>query len=291
MRWSARSAAFVLLPALVLSSAACSIDISAHDTRYVDTVEKQFPLNGTPQVHLDTFDGSVEVDTWDRNEVRVTIERHASDKAAAERLSIETNQDGDRVSVVVRDEAGDGRPHVYFGSASARLIVTVPVRATMDVSTGDGRVKVRDVVGAISVKTGDGSVVLAGVNGDVSVSSGDGSLELEGIMPTLTARSGDGRVRVRTSSAAAIGEWSVATGDGSVVVEVPEGFGAELAATTGDGRVVVHDLPFTGANDRDTRGSTSGRLGNGGGRLTIRTGDGSISVRKQSGTPSGEDTH
>ena len=291
MRWSARSAAFALLPALVLSSAACSVNISAHDTRYVDTVEKQFPLNGPPQVHLDTFDGSVEVDTWDRNEVRVTIERHASDKAAAERLSIVTSQDGDRVSVVVKDQPGDGRPHVYFGSASARLIVAVPVHATMDVATGDGRVTVRDVVGAIGVKTGDGSVVLSGVNGEVNVSSGDGSLELDGVMPTLAARSGDGRVRVRTSSVAAIGDWNVSTGDGSVVVEVPEGFGAELAASTGDGRVAVHDLPFTGATDRDERRSANGRLGNGGGRLSIRTGDGSITVRKASASPSSPDTH
>lgn len=291
MRWSAHVAAFALLPAMVLSSAACSIDISAHDTRYVDTVEKQFTLTGAPQVHLETFDGSVEVDTWDRNEVRVTIERHASDKAAAERLSIATNQDGDRVSVVVKDQPGDGRPHVYFGSASARLIVTVPVRATMEVATGEGRVTVRDVVGAIDVKTGDGSVVLSGVNGEVNVSSGDGSLELDGIMPRLAARSGDGRVRVRTSSTAAIGEWKVSTGDGSVVVEVPEGFGAELAASTGDGRVAVHDLPFAGASDRHERGSASGRLGNGGGQLSIRTGDGSITVRKASGSSSSPDAH
>lgn len=285
MRWSARSAAFALLPAMALSSAACSIDISAHDTRYVDTVEKHFSLNGTPRVRLDTFDGSVDVNTWDRNEVRATIERHASDKAAAERLTIDAVQEGDQVSVVVKDQPGDGRPHVYFGSASARLIVTVPVHAALDVSTGDGRVSVRDVIGPIGVKTGDGAVVLAGINGDVSVASGDGSLELDGIMPTLAARSGDGRVRVRTSAAGAIGEWSLSTGDGSVVVEVPEGFGAELAASTGDGRVVVHDLSYSGESGAGAHGASRGRLGGGGGPLSIRTGDGSITVRKTSALP------
>ena len=83
----------------------------------------------------------------------------------------------------------------------------------------------------------------------------------------------------------------MSTGDGSVVVEVPEGFGAELVASTGDGRVAVHDLTFTGASERGDRGSASGRLGNGGGQLSIRTGDGSITVRKASGSSSSADTH
>lgn len=285
MRSLVRPAFVAVLPLVVLSSAACSIDISANDTRYVDTVEKRFTATGTPQLHLETFDGSVEVATWDRNEVLVTIERHAPDKAAAERLAIAAEQDGDRISVVVRDADGDGRLHFSLGSATARLIVTTPVHANLDLSTGDGRVNVRDVAGNIGVRTGDGAVRLAHVNGDVSVSSGDGSLELDGVMPKLAARSGDGRLIVRTSAGASMNEWSLATGDGTVTVELPEGMGAELAASTGDGRVAVHDLPFASTSSSDDRRVASGRIGNGGGRLTIKTGDGSITVRRASDVP------
>ena len=70
------------------------------------------------------------------------------------------------------------------------------------------------------------------------------------------------------------------TGARTVQLDVPDGFGAELDASTGDGHVRVRDLPFTGATDSDDRQSVRGRLGVGGGHVTIRTGDGSVVVRR-----------
>ena len=146
-------------------------------------------------------------------------------------------------------------------------------------ATGDGSVSVRDVEGRIRVRTGDGSIHLEHVKGDVSATSGDGSIDVDGSIGQLTARSGDGRLHVRASGAGAVVDWRLATGDGSVLLEVPDGFGAELDAATGDGRVRVQDVPFSGPSGRSDRGVARGRIGNGGGPVNIRSGDGSITVR------------
>lgn len=128
--------------------------------------------------------------------------------------------------------------------------------------------------------TGDGSIELAEVNGAVDATSGDGSVEIDGAIRTLRARSGDGRVRVRVAAGTSpSGAWSVATGDGSVLLELPDGFGAELDASTGDGSVSVTDLPFS-AVDEDRRRVARGRIGAGGPSLRVRSGDGSITVRR-----------
>ncbi|HUR33645.1 MAG TPA: DUF4097 family beta strand repeat-containing protein [Vicinamibacterales bacterium] len=273
-----RGATVLAFHALLGLSAAGCVDISAGNAQYIDTVEKRFTVSGTPVLKVGTFDGSVEVATWDKPEVLVTIERHAASRADADRMVITATQDGDAINVDVRDEKTSGF-HFTIGPFGARVVVTVPTKATVDASTGDGRINVRDVEGDLTVRTGDGAIRLEHVNGDVNARSGDGSIEIEGAIRRLDARSGDGRVRVHASNGQAAEEWRLATGDGSVVLEVPDGFGAELDATTGDGRVDVRDVPFRGDSD-DRHGVARGRIGNGGSRITIRSGDGSITVRR-----------
>lgn len=282
---SLRSAASIGMAVLFSVSAVACVDISAGEARYIDTVEKRFTVTGTPTVKLGTFDGSLDVRTWERQEVLVVIEKHAADKQSADRMVVDASQDGDLVTVDVREQR-DGGFRLTMGSFGTRITVTLPVQARLEANTGDGRVSVRDLAGDVTVHTGDGSISLEHVSGAVNAVSGDGSIEIDGSMSSLTAKSGDGRVRVHASGTGPRGDWDVATGDGSVVLEVPDGFGAELDAATGDGRVKVDGVSFSGDRDDDDRSRRRGRLGNGGPRLSIRTGDGSITVRRADGPTS-----
>ena len=277
--FSLRGAAVLTFQAVLGLSAAGCVDISAGDAQLIDTTEKRFSVSGVPSVTVGTFDGSVEVSTWDRPEVLVTIERHAMSRDEAERMIITADQRGDDISVQVKSTR-TGALHIHFGSFNARLIVNVPVRARIDASTGDGRVTVRDVDGDLVAHTGDGAIHLEHVNGAIDASSGDGNILVDGQIRQLRARSGDGRVRVQASGAAPTGDWSLATGDGSVVLEVPPGFGAELDARTGDGRVDVRDVEFERDAGEQDRRVARGRIGSGGSKITIRSGDGSIVVRR-----------
>jgi hypothetical protein len=78
-------------------------------------------------------------------------------------------------------------------------------------------------------------------------------------------------------------DWSVRTGDGSVVVELPDGFAAEIDAETQDG-AVRSELDVMGSSApadgrRESRRILKGKLGAGGKVLKLRTGDGSIRLR------------
>ncbi|MGE3958248.1 MAG: DUF4097 family beta strand repeat-containing protein [Vicinamibacterales bacterium] len=278
MSHSYRCVRAVALAALVCTPAAACVDINAGNATYVETVEKRFAVTGEPTVTLGTFDGSVDIGTWDRPEVLVVVEKHTVDKVAAERIRVETSQESDRIRVDVREERQRGLS-INIGSFSARVTVTVPNRARIEASTGDGRVTIRGVEGDLSVRTGDGSIRIEQARGAVEARSGDGSIDIDGTFSRLSARSGDGRLRVRTSAPSPAEEWSLVTGDGSVLLEVPEGFGAELHAATGDGRIHVDGVAFASSRP-DERRVAEGRLGGGGPRVTIRSGDGSITVRR-----------
>jgi hypothetical protein len=282
--FSLHSAAVLALQAAIGLSAAGCVDIAAGEAQFVDTIEKRFAVSGTPILMVGTFDGSVEVSTWDRSEVLVTIERRAASREEADRMLITAEQSGDEIRVQVKSARPDGGFHFNFGSFNARVVVNVPTKARIDASTGDGRVYVRDVEGDLVARTGDGSIHLERVNGAIEASSGDGSITVDGQIQRLKARSGDGRVRVHAVGAAPTGDWSLSTGDGSVVLEVPDGFGAELDARTGDGHVEVQDVQFDRTSEERSRRVARGRIGNGGSKVTIRSGDGSIVVRRAGAT-------
>src|SRR5687767_7249505 len=113
-----------LLVAVVLSTTAC-VDIVAVDgVRYRDRQETRFSVSGKPDLTLATFDGSIEIRSWDRAEVLVVVERHAATKEAAETIEIQKEQDGNRISLTAKAQPHQGW---VFGGRGAKLTVSVPM--------------------------------------------------------------------------------------------------------------------------------------------------------------------
>jgi hypothetical protein len=290
----------VAITVLAFGSAACSIDV--HGEGVVTREEKRFTLSGEPNLSLRTFDGSIQLKSWDRNEVLVEIERRGPDQQTAESLVVDARQDGNRI-VVEAPAPRDRREVIHIGSRqspSVNLIVTVPWKVTADARTGDGSMTAEDLVGAVvlnsgdgsirarrvegdlRVRTGDGSIAVADAVGRVEADSGDGSIELAGRLEALDVRTGDGSVRLDVFDGSAMrSDWSVNTGDGSISVRLPRNLDAEIDAHTGDGGVHASGPSVSaerGDDREENRDSLRARIGKGGRTLRLRSGDGSISI-------------
>ena len=74
-------------------------------------------------------------------------------------------------------------------------------------------------------------------------------------------------------------DWMVATSDGSVSAELPDGFSAEIEADPGSDGRARSELTLVNASGgtRDQR-TLRGRLGQGGRLFILRTGDGTIRI-------------
>lgn len=287
------------LPVLAASLAGCTIQMDSQ--AYIEREEKRFPVGETPEVSLTTFDGSIQVRPWDRPEVLVEVEKRGQDKEAVSGIEIVSEASGDKVGVEVK-RAGSEQVIIGIGvhhSTSARLIASVPRASRLMLHTRDGSISVERVDGRLELRTDDGRVQVSEAAGDLLVVTRDGSITLERVSGRVDARTGDGSIRVNGTPAGVMVEtrdgsvtvraergtemtddWSVRSGDGSVVVEVPEDFGAEIDAETRDGSVRT-DLEIGGAEDRrgEERRRLKGKLGAGGHLLKIRTNDGSIRLR------------
>lgn len=303
MRTLTHIPAMLGISVLAIGAAACSIDVRGESI--VKREEKRFVVNGQADVNLRTFDGSIQLKSWDKDEVLVEIERRGPDEQSIDALVVNTSQDNNRIVVEVPASADSRAIHIgSWQSPSVSLVVTAPrtvnvvartgdgsisadnLAGTVELNSGDGSIQARNVAGSLRVRTGDGSIDVTDATGRVEADSGDGSVELSGRLEALDVRTGDGAVRLDIFDGSALkSDWSVNTGDGSISVRLPGNLDADLDAHTGDGGVHADGLPVAAERDetsgnRDTRDSLRAQLGNGGRTLRLRSGDGSINISR-----------
>lgn len=291
-----------LVPAFVLGLglvplSACVVTVDSH--REIIREEKRFTVEGTADVRVATFDGSIQIQSWDRPDVLVEIEKRGPSKAAVEALQVVVSQTGSVIDLEVKRPKRESFGGMGFQqSAYARLIVSVPRTTNIHARTGDGSIRIDRVSGRIQSRTGDGSIRASEVSGDLSFDTGDGSVVVERAEGRLVVETGDGSVNVAGTLGALklhtgdglviyraepgttmTDDWNITTGDGSVTLYLPPDLSAELDAHTGDGRI-TNELDVEKAErDDKLRRTLRGRIGSGGKLLRVRTGDGAIRLK------------
>lgn len=259
-----------------------------------DEVLKTFQVSGHAKVRVETDDGAVRVTTGDikQVEIRVVYSGYKLDRD----LRVSTTQNGDSVEVTAKTSGSWGF-HWGGNHASLRVEVHMPkdadlyahtgdgsvaadsINGNMDVSTGDGSIRVQGAKGNLRFHTGDGSIEARGLDGTVDATSGDGHINLEGRFDGLTIKTGDGSVTARAGAGSKVATgWTIHTGDGSVDLEIPGDLQANLDASTHDGHISL-GLPVLVEGTLGTS-KVQGKMNGGGQTLSIRTGDGSIHLNK-----------
>lgn len=237
---------------------------------------KTYQISGQPDLHVDTSDANIRVDTADQKTIEVdVISPHY--KIGPGGLQIEEHQTGDTVEVDVRFPHG---LHIMdFGNHRVDINIRMPQKGRVNLRTGDGSIELANFGGEMELSSGDGSETLHAVDGKLHATTGDGHITAEGRFDALDLKTGDGHLDIRAAAGSTIAdEWTMRTGDGNVNLELPENLAADLYLHTGDGHIDVN-VPMT-TEGRIKQNEVRGKMNGGGKLMTIHTGDGSISIGK-----------
>jgi hypothetical protein len=241
-----------------------------------DEWSKTYNLSGKPDLRIETSDANIRVTTWDQNtiEAKVTTSRY---KIGEGGIRIEEHQSGDLVEIDVR------YPHhgftVEWGQHRVDIVIQMPREGKVNLRTGDGRIELAGLKGEMDLHSGDGSETLDEVEGNLRASTGDGHIRATGRFDALDLKTGDGHVEVSARAGSSLTSgWRLETGDGNVTLEVPGELSADVDLHTSDGHIDL-DMPVT-TTGKLHENEVRGKLNGGGSLLTIRTGDGSIHLRK-----------
>jgi DUF4097 and DUF4098 domain-containing protein YvlB len=239
---------------------------------------KTYTITGKSDLRVETSDADIHVDTWDQNtiEARVTSDRY---KIGGSRgLKIEEHQSGDLVDLQVR------LPHeshiINFNFHNhVEVEIHMPREGRVNLHTGDGAIRLANFKGEMELKTGDGHQEIDSVDGTLRAHAGDGHITASGRFDGLELATGDGRIEARVNSGSSVtSNWTLHTGDGSVTLELPANFAADLDMHTSDGHITA-DIPLS-VDGRLSEKNIHGKINGGGNLITIHTGDGSIHLQK-----------
>jgi len=236
--------------------------------RFIDRESKSFPVSGTPNVKVSTYDGAVTIRAWDKPEVSYTAIKRANHEESLKNISIEANQQGSSISIVAsstkKSTDDDG---------STVLEIFVPRNANLDLSSNDGRLSVQGVSGELVARTGDGSIEVEGGQGRLKANTEDGRIRVAGFQGEVDARTGDGSIMLEGNFTGV----QARTGDGSIVLGVPADSNFVIETN-------AEEVSNEGLNmSEETAPSTKvkrWRVGRGGTVFTLNTGDGHVILRQ-----------
>lgn len=277
-----RAAATAAL-ALVLAAA------SAGAVTLTEKFDRTYPLGEGGELVLDNVNGAVEIEAWDRDEVRIEAEkkvkarsRETAQKALAD-LKIEIDAGSRRLSVATRmPKSNEGLLNQLWGSdvqASVSYRIKVPRRVTLDAETTNGALRLAGTEGDTQARSTNGRVRIESVSGRMKVQTTNGAIEVVDSAGSVDARTTNGGIRVQLAEVTPGSEMSFTTTNGGVTLTLPAGVRATLDAATSNGSI-ASDFPVLGDARKPSRRRLSGDLNGGGGRLKIRTTNGGVRIEE-----------
>ena len=194
-----------------------------------------------------------------------------------------------------------GSGGVFYRTESVRFaeVSAEGIGRTIDgrviVNKSGGSVNIADAPGGATISTGGGKVTIGDAGGDVSISTGGGDITIGSVSKGAKVTTGAGDVKMTITGTGGY-PIQVESGNGSVTLTLPANMSADLdleTAFTNNRRSATHiesDWPLatTVTPDWDARQGTPRRyvrarqsIGNGGARITVRTVNGDIIVRRR----------
>jgi len=302
----------ILVIAALLLAAGCEIEGFANSTRFKEDFHYSYALEPGGSLSVESFNGSINVYGWDKEEVEISGTRYAAtmDLLDALKIDIVPSDEAVRIRTI--------RPSGRRGNMGASYTIYAPRRIKLErIDSSNGSVHIEDIEGTARLKTSNGKIRVVRLQGDIEAGTSNGGLELietsgSAVLSTsnggikadavrghfeartsnasIEARiieSGDSRpIRLHTSNGrvnltldeALTTDIRASSSNGSITVHAPSSLEAQLEANTSNGSITCDFdvLVRGGTTKKKTR--LEGTIGGGGPLLDLDTSNGSIKI-------------
>jgi len=235
-----------------------------------EVTTRQIPFQQNGYLELINSNGSVDVQSWDKNEVEIKAYKRirAASKGRAEELMRELKVEVEQTATEIKIETIAPPALKKFGgffdwlfsgdqnSFSVEYEIKVPRSIDLNISTTNGKVYCRQIRGKLRLNSTNGKIVAREIEGLVRSKTTNGSLDVE----LLSIPSGE--------------EINFSTTNGSITLRLPDKYGAEVNLKTTNGHI-DSDFPCSEQHGW-SKSQMSGIIGDGSGTLYCKTTNGNI---------------
>ncbi len=227
--------------------------------------EQTYPLNPNGRVSVSTVNGSITIETWDRNEVKFVSVKTAENRERLSDVEIRVDSRPDHFSV--ETDYGDWKRNGKTWKSNNRLetqfTLTVPRNATLnEIETVNGSVKISNAGSSVRASAVNGGVTATNLRGTVNLSSVNGVVEAD-------------FAQLQTGSRISLG-----TVNGTVKLTIPSDANVTLRADSLNGDI-TNDFGLPVRKGKYVGRDLYGKVGDGGVQVRLNSVNGGLSIKRK----------
>lgn len=245
------------LPLFALFIALCCFAVSSLASNLVKEREEfhqSYAISANGALTLKNVNGPIHIKVWNESRVEVNAVKEASTKEMLDLIKIDVKAQGNSINIDTI------YPKNRNSNGGVSYELSVPRTLNLN--------GIESVNGAVSIEGVQGRVTAKTVNGSISVEGGN----------TVNAETVNGSIKATLKSLENNQQAKYQTVNGSITLTMNEGLNADIQASTLNGKI-NSDLPVQ-IQGRLSSKQLKGRLGAGGGQLSLETLNGSINLNK-----------
>lgn len=242
--------------------AMCALTLSVSVQAQIrDEITKTFSVGDHAEFRLDNVNGEVEIEAWNKSEIKIIATVTAKNQEARDRITIEMNENGRGVSVETHYKKSSSWGNNHSGSVNYSVMVPSDVRLS-SIDLVNGSLSVDGVKGEMNIDLVNGSIVAHGLTSDSEINSVNGSIEV-----SYQALSADLR------------DISIDTVNGRIELALPEEISADVDIETMHGSI-RNDFGLSVDKNMFSGRNLQGTIGSGDVRISIESVNGGVKLLK-----------
>jgi DUF4097 and DUF4098 domain-containing protein YvlB len=225
--------------------------------------EQTYPLNANGTVSVSNVNGSITIETWDRNEVKLAYVKTADTKENLDDVQISIDARRDAFTVETEYEAIKNRTSKNYKKLEVEYRLTVPRGAALN--------DIETVNGSVSISNAANMTKASAVNGEVRGTNLRGTANLSTVNGTVVADFD----QLQTG-----GRISLNTVNGTVDLMIPSDANATIKADTVNGSI-SNDFGLPVRKGEYVGRDLYGRVGSGDVQIRLNSVNGALSIKRK----------
>lgn len=233
---------------------------------------KTIPLDRDGTFSLKNVNGSVSIETWDRDEVDIRAEKAVRGRREnLDKIKIEIESGSHMIMV------NTVFPKIRNFKGKVSYEIKVPKNLKLErIRTANGDINIQGPLTDVRAVTTNGDVSIVEVSGQLVFSTTNGKVRAEDVHGEISARATNGSIYLEIDSVS--DEITASTTNGGITLILDsKNIDADLEARTTNGRISI-DFPVTIQSGQISRRRLDGRIGNGGPLISLKTTNGPIKI-------------
>lgn len=225
--------------------------------------EQTYPLNANGRVSVSNVNGSITVEGWDKNEVKLEYVKTADTKENLADVEVKIDAQKDSLNVETKYDSSWNRGSRKNKRVEVAFHLMVPRNALLD--------EIETVNGSVSISNTTNAVKVSAVNGEVKAFNLRGAAELSTVNGTVTADF----ERLENTN-----RISLETVNGQAFLTIPSDANATVRAETTNGKI-TNDFGLPVRKGQYVGHSLYGKIGDGNVKIKLESVNGELTLRRR----------